>query len=137
MNILPKPEVSPSDLLTEYVKLRAEKKVADEKYEEFSKLHFGARMDEIELILLDHLNSTNLQSVSNETTTAYKKVDTSVTISKGDPGAFREYVISNKRFELIDWRANKTAIQEIVKAGQELPPGVNFSQAVSIGIRRK
>jgi hypothetical protein len=130
------PPVTPQDLIGEYISLRDQKKAADEMYATFIRQHYGQRMEEIELILLDFLNTeAGSNSISGDSGTAYKKVDTSVTVA--DAKAFREYVIANQRFELIDWRAAKTPIMENVEAGEALPPGINFSQRASVGIRRK
>jgi hypothetical protein len=130
------PAVTPQDLIGEYVSLRDQKKLADDTYAAFAKREYTDRMDEIELILLDFLNNeAGSSSISGDNGTAYKKVDTSVTVA--DAKAFREYVISNQRFELIDWRAAKTPIKDNVEAGEALPPGINFTQRVSVGIRRK
>lgn len=127
--------ITTADLIAEFVSLRDQKKVADEKYEEFAKLHFSNRMDELKLLILDHLNTTGLDSVSGAGFTAYKLVQTSATV--GDARAFREWVIDQQAWEMLDWRVNKTATKEAVEDGQPLPPGINFSQAVTIGIRRK
>jgi len=130
------PPITPQDLIGEYISLRDQKKAADEHYAAFIRQHYGQRMEEIELMMLDFLNTeAGSNSISGDSGTAYKKVDTSVTVA--DAREFREYVIANQRFELIDWRAAKTPIMENVEAGEALPPGINFSQRVSVGFRRK
>ena len=132
----PPPPITPQDLIGEYITLRDQKKQANDQFDAFVKEHYGSRMEEIELILLDFLNNeAGSNAISGDNGTAYKKTDTSVTVA--DARAFREYVITNQRFELIDWRAAKTPIMENVEAGESLPPGINFTQRVSVGIRRK
>lgn len=130
-----KPPITPADLTAEYIGLRDAKKHADEQYAAFVKQHFTSRMDEIELLLLDFLNTSGADSIASPDGTAYKKLDTSVTVS--DAASFRRHVIGTESWELIDWRANKTAVKDLVEGGQGLPPGVNYSSAYSVGIRRK
>jgi hypothetical protein len=65
--------------------------------------------------------------------TAYRRLDTSATISDGQ--AFREYVIKSKLWTLADWRANKTAVKEYISEHKTPPPGVNFSQSWAVGLR--
>jgi hypothetical protein len=65
--------------------------------------------------------------------TAYRRLDTSATISDGQ--AFREYVIRNKEWSLTEWRANKTAVREYVMTHKTVPPGVNYTQSWAVGLR--
>jgi hypothetical protein len=135
LNFVPTPKVTPADLIAEYLSLRDEKKVAEEKMAAFLKQHYTSRLYEIELLLLDFLNTTGQTTSAGPAGTAYKKTDTSVTVA--DARAFREYVLETGRFDLIDWRVSKTPVMEQVSTEGTLPPGINFTQRVSVGIRRK
>jgi hypothetical protein len=46
------------------------------------------------------------------------------------------YVIANQKFELLDRRANVTAVKEFVKENKEQPPGCNLSAVETVGVRR-
>lgn len=54
-----------------------------------------------------------------------------------DADAFMQFVIENKQYELLDRRANSTAVQEYVKETGSMPPGVNLSTIQTVGVRRK
>lgn len=58
------------------------------------------------------------------------------TASLADPEAFMKYVIANSAFDLIDRRANSTAVQAFVKEHNALPPGCNLNSIETIGVRR-
>lgn len=59
------------------------------------------------------------------------------TASLADPAAFMDFVIKNRMFELLDRRANATAVKDYVAMnGGQLPPGVNLSAIRTVGVRR-
>jgi hypothetical protein len=128
-------DMKPTELVTEFIRLRDEKK----RFEEIAAAKclelYGARMDEIEGQLLDMLNTLGVESITGKNGTAYKKVSTSVTIA--DAREFRRHVIGTEAWDLADWRANKTVINDMVEQGQEVPPGVNRATFLTVGIRRK
>ena len=128
-------EPTPAALIEEYIVLRDAKKQADETYAEFIKTHYSTRMDELEGILLDTLNRLGVDSLAGQSGTVYKKLSTSVTVADGRE--FRRHIIGAEDWDLLDWRANKTAINDRIDQGQELPPGVNRTTFYSVGIRRK
>lgn len=61
---------------------------------------------------------------------------TRYTASLADPEAFMQYVITNKDFDLLDRKANVTAVKEYVQEKGALPPGVNLSSIKTVGVRR-
>ena len=128
-------DATPAQLIEEYIVLRDAKKNADETYAEFVKVNYSTRMDELENILLDTLNKLGVDSLAGQSGTVYKKLSTSVTVADGRE--FRRHIIGAEDWDLLDWRANKTAINDRIDQGQELPPGVNRTTFYSVGIRRK
>jgi hypothetical protein len=67
--------------------------------------------------------------------TCYKS--TRYTASLADPDAFMGYVIKTGKYELLDRRANATAVKDYVKENAgNLPPGVNLSAISTVGVRR-
>ena len=91
-------------------------------------------MDSLEKALLNVLNSLGVDSIKSQRGTVYKKLTTSVTV--GDAREFRRHVIGSEEWDLIDWRANKTAVNDLVEQGGELPPGINRSAFYSVGVRK-
>ena len=132
---IPAPRKKPIELVEEYIVLRDQKKAAEEKMKEWMKEHYTAPMELIEIALLDHLNELGADSIAGKSGTAYKKLSTSVTIADGRE--FRRHVIGGEHWDLADWRANKTVVEEMLERGEQLPPGVNRTAFYTIGIRRK
>jgi len=128
-------KMKPAELVEEYIRLRDTKQRKEKEFEEAVKLAFSDRMREIEVTLIDTLNELGVESISGKSGTAYKKVSTSVTVA--DPREFRRHVIGTEQWDLTDWRANKTIINEMIERGEPIPPGVNRSAFYTIGIRRK
>lgn len=128
---------TPVDLIAEFIALRDGKKAADDTYKAWVEENYSNRMDHLEMKLLETLNAMGVQSLSGPdgTGTVYKKLTTSVTIA--DATEFRRHVIGVEAWDLIDWRANKTGVQELLDKNEPLPPGVNYSQFFTVGIRKK
>jgi len=122
-------------LVEEYIQLRDAKVKAEDLSKEFMRTNFTDRMEQLEQDLLDILNTNGLDSIAGPSGTAYKKVSTSVTVA--DAREFRRHIIGAEQWDLLDWRANKTAVNELVERGEALPPGVNRSAFLTVGIRRK
>lgn len=57
--------------------------------------------------------------------------------SLADSDAFMAYVMSKGAFELMDRRANVSAVRDHVEEHGALPPGVNFSSRLTVSIRSK
>ena len=52
-----------------------------------------------------------------------------------DSEAFMRYVIENQAYDLIERRANSTAVREFVKSTGELPPGCSLNAMRSVSVR--
>lgn len=129
------PPLSPADMIGEYIRLRDEMRAADKQYAQWLKDNFTVRMEGLENTMLDMLNSMNVDSIATPEGTAYKKMSTSVTIA--DAREFRRHVIGSEDWDLADWRANATAVNDRIEAGEPLPPGINRSTFVKAHFRRK
>jgi len=127
--------VKPADLVEEFIRLRDEKKRAEDTYKVWLDENYNNRMNEIELTLLDQLNQLGVDSVASKAGTAYKKLSTSVTTADGRE--FRRHIIGGELWDLIEFRPSKTAVNDLVEKGEPVPPGLNRSTFYSIGIRRK
>lgn len=128
-------QVKPAELVEEYIALRDARDQAKAKYEAWLKENCTDRMEVIEAMLLDTLNSLGVDSIASKIGTAYKKLTTSVTV--GDAREFRRHVIGAEDWDLLNWSASKTAVNELVEKGHPVPPGINRSAFFTIGIRRK
>jgi len=65
--------------------------------------------------------------------TAYWSTVSSATVA--DPSVFKEYVISNAAWDLIETRASKLAVKSFIDGHGEPPPGVNFSSVKVFNLR--
>jgi hypothetical protein len=61
---------------------------------------------------------------------------TRYTASLADPEAFMKHVIATQSYDLLDRKANVTAVREYVEQNTNLPPGVNLSAIKTVGVRR-
>lgn len=130
-------EKKPVELVAEYVMLRNQKKAASARYEAWERENITDRMKDLEIKLLDILNTLGANSLAGPPGTGevHKIVTTSVTVA--DKSAFMRHVIGSEDWDLTDWRASKTAINDMVEKGEPLPPGINRTQFVTVGVRSK
>ena len=128
------PTGTPAELVERYIALRDGRKVSDETFAAWRKEHFDMEMDALENAMLDTLNKLGVDSIKAPSGTVYKKLTTSVTV--GDQREFRRHVIGDEAWDLIDWRANKTAVNDLIENGGELPPGINRNAFYTVGVRR-
>lgn len=131
---LPAPVKTPADLIGRYVYLRDERKAADEQFAKWRKEHYDVEMDGIETTLLDQLNKLGSDSIKTKNGTAYKKMGVSVTTADG--AEFRRHVIGGELWDLIVFTPAKGAINELIAAGEQLPPGLNRSTFWNVNINR-
>jgi hypothetical protein len=92
-------------------------------------------LDKLNAVLLEHLNTINGESVRTEMGTVYRTEKKSAPLA--DPDAFMRYVIGNEQWDLLDRKANVTAVADFIEENNEAPPGVNFSTTYVVGVRRK
>jgi hypothetical protein len=120
-------------LIGQYVKLRDRIEQVDAAHKEKMK---PARemLESLNNQILDALNKTGGKSISTANGTAYRTAKSSASIE--DAVSFRDYVIANELWEMLDWRANKTAVEEHLKDYEAPPPGVKFSSVFVVGVRR-
>jgi hypothetical protein len=133
MNAHSPPPINFEKMVAAYVALRDQIKAKEEEHKK--ELEPKKKMlEEINARLLTGLNQTGQDSAKTPAGTAYKKRFVSATIADRD--MFKRHVIGAEAWELIDWRANKTAVDAFVKNHQDAPPGVTFTQGYDVGVRR-
>jgi hypothetical protein len=92
-------------------------------------------LDKLNSVLLDHLNTINGESVRTDTGTVYRTEKKAASLA--DPDAFMRYVIGSEAWDLLDRKANVTAVSDFIEENNAPPPGVNFSTTYVVGVRRK
>jgi hypothetical protein len=94
------------------------------------------RQDKIENEFLRRFNDRGIDNVSaNGVGTAYRSHRSSATVSDWD--SLLQHVIQNDAWELLEHRANKTAVEQFKAEHDDLPPGVNWSEMQVVNFRRK
>lgn len=89
----------------------------------------------LEAMFLAHLTATNQTAARTESGTAHIVDKLSATIE--DPGTFKQFVIDNELWDLVDWRANAPTVAEYAETHEgELPPGIKFNRYRTTGVRR-
>ena len=121
------------ELVGAYISLRQQKADLEAKHkEEMSPLNEA--LDAIETEVHSRLNTMGISSIKTQYGTAYTKTVRSVKVF--DKTAFMDYVQNNARFDLLDVRANKTAVEDFIAQTEELPPGISSVAEESVGFRR-
>jgi hypothetical protein len=119
--------------VAQYVKLRDLIKDKEKEFKE-NLAPYKKALEDLNSVLLNHLNQVGANSVNTDEGTVYRTEKNSASLA--DPAAFMEYVIANEAYDLMDRKANVTACAEFMKEHNTLPPGVNFSSAYIVGVRR-
>jgi hypothetical protein len=129
-----KPPIDVNLRVQQYVQVRDHLKKMDAEYEEKRKPILELQSS-LAGELQEALTAANASSIATDNGTCYETVRHSTSLA--DPEAFMKYVINNGAFDLMDRKANATAVREFAKAqGGQLPPGVNLSSIKTIGVRR-
>jgi len=118
----------------QYIEIRDELKRIDAAHEESRKplRNMQARLAGMIRTFMETNNITdNLKSKSG---TCY--LSTKWSASLADPQAFMNYVIDTKQFELLDRRANVTAVKAHVEEHNTVPAGCNLTAIQTVGVRR-
>jgi hypothetical protein len=121
------------ELVNQMVKTRDKLKEADDAHKEKTKIARDYK-ERLEAALLAKLNEVGGESVKTAHGTVYRTTRRSATIADGS--VFREYVIQESAFDLVDWKANANAVDDFIKNEGTPPPGVNYSTAYTVGVRR-
>ena len=116
----------------QYIQVRNKLKQLDDEFELKRK-----PLVELQQILSGWIQSflekTGSQSVKTKSGTCYQSVR--YTASLADADIFMNFDKENNLFDLIDRKANATAVRDYVEEHKVLPPGVNLSAIKTVGVR--
>lgn len=118
----------------QFIKLRDKIKAIKEKHKE-ELAPFNEGLESLNSILLGHLNSVGADNVGTACGTVYKTAKKSASIA--DMDAFWTYVITQGAFDMVDKKANPTAVEEFIETNGAPPPGVNWNVVDVVGVRRR
>lgn len=121
--------------IDQYVKLRDHIKELNDAHKE-KMAPFNDTLEQLNGVLLKHLEQMNIESLKGEHGTVYVTVKKSASIA--DMSQFWTYVVTQVDWDMVDRKANATAVEAYIEAnGGNPPPGVNFSAVRVVGVRRK
>ena len=126
-------QVNIEDLVKAYITLRDQKAALKAAQAEALKPYDEA-LAKLEAQALTALNQSGVESMKTAAGTVYSTTATSATVA--DKSAFMEYITNNGAFDLLDVRANKTAVQDYLAANNDVPPGVTVRREIKVGFRR-
>lgn len=91
--------------------------------------------EQLKNALLSHLNQVGADSIRTGAGTFFRAERVSASLA--DPDAFMKYVTRTGKFDLLDRKANKTAVEAYMEEHGVPPPGVSYTKAYDVNIRRK
>lgn len=131
----------PSDEATQKFEKRTAQYIAvRDKIKEISERHAEELKPLVELQndltawFTEELDRVGAQSVKTGKGTVYQSTRYSASLQ--DPKAFMDYVVSNNAFDLLDRKANSTAVRDFVEQHKSEPPGCKLSAIRTVGVRR-
>jgi cell division GTPase FtsZ len=117
----------------QYVALRDVLKKFDEA-NEVKRKEFKGLMEELSGKMQHFLETSGVDSASTKGGTIYTSIR--YTASLADPEAFMRFVIETRQFDLLDRKANSTAVKDYVGEHNVLPTGCNLTAMKTLGVRR-
>jgi len=121
------------DLVEKYIKLRDAKAALAKQFKEKAALLEGP-MDKIEALILQEFGKQGIESARTDSGTAYKSVRTSATVA--DWEATLGFIVENRAWEMLERRVSKEAVVAFREEHDDLPPGVNYREEITLNVRR-
>jgi len=117
----------------QYIKVRDAIKAANDAHENAMK-----PLVELQNMLTGWMQNFMEQAGADNIKTAHGTCysSTRYTASLADPEAFMKHIKETGSFDLLDRKANVTAVKDYVQEHGKLPPGVNLSAIKTVGVRR-
>jgi hypothetical protein len=92
-----------------------------------------AVLEQLGGILDAHLLKNGEESVKTKNGTFFRSTRFTATVNDG--AAFMQHIIDNQLWDLIERRANATAVRGFAETHKHLPPGVNLNSITSVNVR--
>jgi len=120
-------------LVERYIMLRDKKaEIVNAAKEKAAKL--DDLIKKLEGALLLTFQQTGAESVRTAAGTAYKTTKASATVADWD--AVLGFIKDNEMWNMLERRVSKEAVVQFREANNDLPPGVNWREEVTINVRR-
>lgn len=125
--------MTPADLIASYLKIRDKKRLLELKQKEELAPYITA-LARIELALAEIMSETGLDNLPGGGGTAYRTVRSSVKVDDWD--AFLAWVRETDSWHMLEHRAAKVAVEEVLAETDHLPPGISISRDVAVQVRK-
>lgn len=130
--------------VAQYVKLRDMIRKMEEDHKQ-KITPFKDTLEQLGSWLLAQLDQQKVESARTNAGTVYRSIKRSASIA--DENAFWTYVITSGNFDLLDKRANITAVADFIAEQTQKaktdpnvqvgpPPGINYQERFTVGVRR-
>jgi len=121
------------DNTAKFLKVREAIKVLETRHAQELKPYLEYK-DKLEGWLGNFLEMTGQKTAVTKQGTVHWRTKPTATVK--DPQEFMNYVKSNSTFDLLERRANVTAVKEFIERTGATPPGVSLNIYRSIGVRK-
>ena len=125
--------MTPAELITSYLKLRDKKREMERLHKE-ALAPFNETLAKIEMALAKVMEETGLENLPGGGGTAYRSTRTSVTVDDWD--IFMGWVKKHEAWHMLERRAAKTAVDELLQETDELPPGISMTREYVVQVRK-
>ena len=129
-----RPTMDVNTNVDEYIRTRDEIRDIESRHKDELR-PYKQKLEELGAVLLEQLQAVGGDGVRTKSGTVY--VTEKKSASLADPSLFMDYVIQNSAWDLLDRKANVTAVTDYIAEHNAAPPGVNFSAVLTVGVRRK
>lgn len=117
-----------------YLKIREARTTLKREYEEKDN-KLKEKLNQLEAVLLSHLNESKTESVRTEFGTFYRQED--ITPTGSDWDAFYRWIAEHNAFDALERRIKKVFIKEYMDTnGGSIPPGVTIYREFVVRVRR-
>ncbi len=121
-------------LIDKYVELRDRKKALEEGHKK-ELAPYKQALEKLEAHFQEHMQEQGLNSLKSSHGTVYQSEVSNAKVH--DFEAALNYVLENERYDLLERRINKSALQSILEEGvSDEVPGVELTRAKKINVRR-
>jgi ATP:corrinoid adenosyltransferase len=122
-----------SEVIEKYIAIRDRRA---QRKEEFTAADLADKtmQEKIEAKLLEVFEATGQTSCKTEFGTAYKSSRSSASVA--DKEIFFNYIKEQQEWPLLEIRAAKAAVEKYKEDHEALPPGISWSEEVTVNIRR-
>jgi hypothetical protein len=127
-------QINMAQVAAAYVKIRAAKSALTAEFET-KVAELDGKLQQLEGVMLKHLNTHGMTSVATEGGTFYKQED--IKPSCGDWNAYYQWITENNAFEGLEKRVGKGFIKDFMEAHEGLlPPGINVHREWVVRVRK-